>query len=69
MVVDVLQVMEATAQTDSLVEQGVSATKVMVMEQPGEGPRVRMVLQQCMGAQLMVQPPDEGSPPQFVEVI
>ena len=68
--------MEAMVQTGDPGDlQGASATKVMVLEQPAAAaaassasPTVRLVLQQCMSAQLMVQPPMPGSQPQFVEV-
>ena len=66
--------MEATVQTgDPGDDQGASASKVMVLEptavaaSPVTSPCVRLVLQQCMSAQLMVQPAGEGAEPQFVE--
>ncbi|XP_076463495.1 D-aminoacyl-tRNA deacylase 2-like [Babylonia areolata] len=65
--------MEAMVQTGDVDGEGASATKVMVLEQPcptpaSSSPTIRLVLQQCMSAQLMVQPPMEGAHPQFVEI-
>ncbi|KAK7104816.1 D-aminoacyl-tRNA deacylase 2-like [Littorina saxatilis] len=69
--------MEATVQTgdpggDVL---GASAAKVMILEQPATAgassaaaPCVRAVVQQCMSAQLMVQPSTPEDQPQFVEI-
>ncbi|KAL8622890.1 hypothetical protein ACOMHN_027011 [Nucella lapillus] len=68
--------MEAMVQTGDPDGEGASATKVVVLEQPSpspaaasslSSPTIRLVLQQCMNAQLMVQPSMQGEHPEFVE--
>ena len=67
---------EATVQTGDPGDlQGASASRVMALEQTAavappaspSSPCVRLVLQQCMSAQLMVQPAVDGEQPHFVE--
>ncbi|KAK7505538.1 hypothetical protein BaRGS_00003283 [Batillaria attramentaria] len=66
--------MEATAQTESSTQFGLpnpgffGVDHMQGASSSATNPSVRVVLQQCMGAQLMVQPATEGSEPQFVEI-